>query len=140
MRTFVVNEIVASETPERSKRESNAQQSKIEPLIGGKKTSAARKINEIEPLIGTKTYIFQKSASTMLWCFTGYHFNAHKSRHCSESTPFQTFDEKTLHRDTCADRSDGKRNILAKFATPVILEARIPTRFPTLRWSAALMR
>ena len=45
MRTFVVNEIVASETPERLislkcvpvKRESNTQRSEIEPLIGGMK-------------------------------------------------------------------------------------------------------
>ena len=45
-------------------------------------------------LLGTKTNICQKSALTTLWCFTGYHFNAHKSRHCSGSTPFQTFSEK----------------------------------------------
>ena len=57
-------------------------------------TSAKHKIDEIEPLIGTKTYISQKSASTTLRCFTGYHFNAHKSRHCSGSTTFQTFSEK----------------------------------------------
>ena len=45
MGTLVVNEIVASETPERSislkcvpvKRESNTQRSEIEPLIGGMK-------------------------------------------------------------------------------------------------------
>ena len=45
MRTFVVNEIVTSETPERSislkcvpvKHESNTQRSEIEPLIGGMK-------------------------------------------------------------------------------------------------------
>ena len=52
------------------------------------------KIDEIEPLMRTKTYICQKSASTTLWCFTGYYFSAHKSCHCSGSTPFYSFSEK----------------------------------------------
>ena len=97
MRALLVNEIVASETPERSmslkcvpvKHESNTLASEIEPLLGGESASAKRKIDEIEPLIGTKKYISQKSASTTLRCYTGYHFNVDKSRRCSESTPFK---------------------------------------------------
>ena len=42
----------------------------------------------------TKTYFFQKSASTTLWCFTGYHFNDQKSRRCSGSTRLHNFSEK----------------------------------------------
>ena len=102
MGTLVVKEIVASETPERSislkcvplKRESNTQRSEIEPLIGGVKHQQHAKSMKSSLSLAQKTYIFQKSASTTLRCFTGYHFNTHKSRHCSGSTPFQTCNEK----------------------------------------------
>ena len=102
-------------------------------------TSAKRKIDEIDPLIGTKTYIFQKSASTTLRCYTGYHFNEDKSRRCSESTPFQTFYEKTLYRDTIFHRSVGKQSISANLAARVLFGARFRARFLASRRSAALM-
>ena len=96
-------------------------------------------MSEIEPDKGTKTYIFQKSASTTLWCFTGYHFNAHKSRHCSGSTPFQTFSEKPCTGTvTPIDLLENKA-FQQNWPRQAILGARFRTRFPTSRWSAALM-
>ena len=45
--------------------------------------------------MGAQTYIFPKNVSTTLLCLTGYLFNDYKSRHCSGSTPFYSFVEKT---------------------------------------------
>ena len=132
-RAIDVAEMIASETREQQASKWNR------ASYWGELTSAKHKISEVEALIGTKTNIFQKSASTTLRCFTGYHFNEHKSHHCSGSTPFQTLSEKPCTGNHRSDRSVGKQNISANLPASVVLGARFRTSFPTSRRSAALM-
>ena len=87
----------------------------------------------------TKTYFIQKSASTTLRCFTGYHFNAHKSRHCSGSIPFDSFAEKTNTGTVMS--MEVLENIAFEHIWPRtgFLGRSFRTNFPTSRRSAALM-